>query len=129
MTILWDFVKTINNKKNNPFDNDPDAELLYGRTKFVINRTLAGFKDCIHYVNFVNQYHTLDSKIQFDFLLNSIPKGNRYSDKKQIESTISNLELVKEYFGYSNVKAKEALDVLTPDAIAIIETKMFKGGK
>jgi hypothetical protein len=41
---------------------------------------------------------------------------------------IDNLELVKEYFGFGNEKAKEALEVLTKEDIEDIKSKLAKGG-
>ena len=38
------------------------------------------------------------------------------------------IECVKEYYGYSNDKAKAALDILTKDEIKIIKEKLYKGG-
>jgi hypothetical protein len=38
------------------------------------------------------------------------------------------LEYVKEYYGYSNDKAKRALDILTDEQIATIKQKLRKGG-
>jgi hypothetical protein len=35
---------------------------------------------------------------------------------------------VKEYFGYSNEKAKEALRILSDEQIALIKEKLEKGG-
>ena len=42
--------------------------------------------------------------------------------------TVENLEAIKEYFNYSNEKAKEALTVLSDDQIAEIKKKLDKGG-
>jgi len=39
------------------------------------------------------------------------------------------LRLVKEYYGYSNEKAKQALSVLSDEQLAMIEQKLYKGGK
>ena len=41
---------------------------------------------------------------------------------------IHNLDLVKEYFGYSDQKAKEALTLLTDDDLELIRSKLNKGG-
>jgi hypothetical protein len=40
-----------------------------------------------------------------------------------------NIECVKEYFGYSNNKAKEALRILNDEQIAEIKRRTDKGGK
>ena len=41
---------------------------------------------------------------------------------------LKEIECVKEYYGYSNDKAKSALDILTKDEIKIIKEKLYKGG-
>jgi hypothetical protein len=41
---------------------------------------------------------------------------------------VGNLEVVKEYYGYSNEKAKSILPLLSPEAIEIIKQRMYKGG-
>ena len=43
-------------------------------------------------------------------------------------SKIDNLELVKEYFGYSDQKAKDALKILSDDDLEYIQDKLNKGG-
>ena len=40
-----------------------------------------------------------------------------------------NGKLVKEYFGYSDSKAVDALSILTEDQLVMIKEKLFKGGK
>ena len=39
------------------------------------------------------------------------------------------LEVVKEYYGYSNEKAKTALSILTKDDIEHIKKSLNKGGR
>jgi len=41
---------------------------------------------------------------------------------------IKNIEYVKEYYGYSNEKAKAALDVLNDEQIKTIKDSLSKGG-
>jgi len=36
---------------------------------------------------------------------------------------------VKEYYGFSNAKAKEALTLLTKDQIETIRNSLYKGGR
>ena len=84
--------------------------------------------DTVLYVNEMNRLHFLDNRLQYDFLLNSLRKRKRFA-KWLRASKIKNIEYVKEYFGYGNEKAKQALNVLTDDQINIIKTKLIKGGK
>jgi hypothetical protein len=76
----------------------------------------------------MNIYNGLDSKLQFQFLLNSIRTRKRFAPWLKT-SKINNLETIKEYFGYSDQRAKEVLNVLTDEDISYMETKLDKGGK
>ena len=96
---------------------------------FIVNKCLAptGMKECL-LVNELNQLHHLDNKLQYDFLLNSLRSMNRYAPWMKAKKS-KNLEYVKEYFDYSNEKAKAALDVLDDEQIALIKSKLNKGGR
>ena len=52
----------------------------------------------------------------------------RYSPFLRAEK-LNDLDVVKEYYGYNNEKAKSALDILTKDEVKLIKEKLFKGGK
>ena len=75
----------------------------------------------------MNIYNQLDNKLQYDFLLNSIRQRKRFAPWLKT-SKIDNLDLVKEYFGYSDQKAKDALTLLTDDDLELIRSKLNKGG-
>ena len=94
---------------------------------FIVNKILSGFRDCINLVSTINYYHFLDKDIQFQFLLNSIRSKKRFSPFLRANK-LKNIECVKEYYGYSNDKAKSALDILTKDQIKLIKEKLYKGG-
>jgi hypothetical protein len=76
----------------------------------------------------MNQYHQIDGKLQYHFLLNIIRKRKRFSkwDKPEV---VDDIEVVKEYYGYSNEKAKSALKLLSPIQIEELKTRTFKGGR
>ena len=95
---------------------------------YIVNKVLAAFPDCILYANEMNKMHHLDKKLQFQFFLNSIRPKKRFS-KWLRSSKIKNLEYVKEYYGYSNEKAKQALEILNYDQLEEIKTIMNRGGK
>ena len=94
---------------------------------FIVNKLLSAFSDTIMFVNEMNRNHFLDKDMQFQFLLNSIRTKKRYSPFLRA-SKLKEIECVKEYYGYSNDKAKAALDILTRDEIKIIKEKLYKGG-
>ena len=45
------------------------------------------------------------------------------------QKKVKDLEVIKEYYGYSNQKAKEALNLLSDDQIEIIKLGLKKGGR
>ena len=94
---------------------------------FIVNKLLSAFSDTIMLVNEMNRNHFIDKDMQFQFLLNSIRTKKRYSPFLRA-SKLKEIECVKEYYGYSNDKAKSALDILTKDQIKLIKEKLFKGG-
>ena len=77
----------------------------------------------------VNGYHFLDKKVQFHFYINSIRKKKRFGGKWLSQAKLKNLEYVKEYYGYSNEKAKDALNILTEEQIELIKNTLSKGGR
>ena len=94
---------------------------------FIVNKVLSAFSDTIMFVNEMNRNHFIDKDMQFQFLLNSIRTKKRYSPFLRA-SKLKEIECVKEYYGYSNDKAKSALDILTKDEIKLIKDKLYKGG-
>ena len=124
---LKEYLKSINNSKQSVMESEDKMwEKRY--PAFIVNKCLAPFNDTIMLVNEMNFHNHLDNKLQYDFLLNSLRKQNRYASWKKASKT-KNLEYVKEYFGYNNEKAKSALNVLSEDDIATIKEKLKKGGK
>ena len=95
---------------------------------FMINKVLSFYSDTIMMANEMNRNYILDNDMQFQFLLNSIRSKKRYSPFLRAEK-LNDLDVVKEYYGYNNEKAKNALDILTKDEVKLIKEKLFKGGK
>ena len=79
--------------------------------------------------NEMNGLHFLPKRMQFHYLINSIRKKRRFGGKWLTQTKLKNLEIIKKYYGYSNQKAKEALNILTDDQIESIKTKMIQGGR
>ena len=104
----FDYLKAINETKEDVMLT-PQDERKY--SSFIVNRGLSFFMDTIFQVNEMNRNHHLDSRLQFDYLLNNIRKKRRYSKWLKPEK-LQNVELVKEYYGFSYEKAKDALRIL-----------------
>ncbi len=127
MYELKEYLKAINQSKE-PLMDTTDEMWEKKYPAFVVNRCVYPFSDTILLANEMNIYNGLDNKLQFHFLLNSIRARKRYSPWLKT-SKIKNLETIKEYFGYSDQRAKEVLNVLTDEDISYMETKLDKGGK
>jgi len=122
----FDFLNSINDTKIDLMRLDPENEKRYN--SFMINRGLSYFSDTIFMANEMNRYHHIENKLQYSFYINIIRKRKRFSKWTKAEH-INNIEAVKEYFGYSTNKAKQALPLLTMDQLIVIQNKVKKGGR
>ena len=121
----FEFLNDINYGKSNIMVDDI-TEKAYNA--FMVNRGLSYFNDTVLMANEMNLNAHLDNRLQFDFLINIVRKKKRFSKwaKAQISDDV---EVVKEYYGYSNEKAKQALTLLTSDQINELKKKVYKGGR
>jgi len=122
----FDFVKSINDTKINLIDQDKGNAKYYNG--FVINRSLSYFPDTVILSNEMNRLHHLDAKMQYDFLINIVRKKKRFSKWDKPEQR-ADIECIKEYFGYSEQKAKQVIGLLTESQIKTITQKVTKGGR
>ena len=123
---LKDYLNSINFTKKDLMKSE-DKDWVKKYPAFIINKILCGFQDTIMLVNEVNRNHFLDKDMQYSFLLNSIRSKKRFSPFLRA-SKLKDIDLVKEYYGYSNEKAKTVLDILTKDQLKLIKEKLYKGG-
>ena len=108
--------------------NSDDKEWVKKYPAFIVNKILSGFSDTIMLVNEVNRNHFLDKDMQYQFLLNSIRSKKRYSPFLRAEK-LNDLDVVKEYYGYNNEKARSALKILNDEQIKTIKDSLNKGGR
>ena len=105
---------------------DDIAEKAY--SPYMINRQLSYFPDTVLAANEMNRNHHIDNRLQFDFFINIIRKRKRFSKWFKPE-LISDLEVVKKYYGYSNEKARQVLTLLSTEQINELKNKVAKGGR
>jgi len=123
----FDFVNSINHKKNNMMrdtENDELAESSY--VPFLTNRSLSYFPDTLFYANQMNILHTTDNKLQYEYLLNSIRPKRRFAKWVKPEDN-DDLEMVKMYYGYSNKKAQQVLSILSSEQKQQIKINLTRG--
>ena len=127
MPELKEYLNAINHTKERLLDSDDeDWEKKY--PPFIINKGMSYFADTVMFGNEMNRLHHATKHMQFTFLLNTIRPRKRFS-KWLKASKLANLELVKQYYGYSNKKAQQALNLLTKKQVEYIKERLHKGGK
>lgn len=125
MTDLFkDTISSILQTKKTVIDEENEGDYV----PFVVNKALSFHQDCVFFVNEMNKLPNTDKLLQYQYLLNTIRGYKRPFQKWHKKETIENLDAVKEYYNYSNEKAKEALLVLSDDHLIEIKKRLFKGG-
>jgi len=122
MTELKDWLNSIN------FTKDNLSEDIKSYPPYIVNRCLSGHIDCIMYVNEMNMNHQMDKDMQYSFYLNILRKRKRFSPWIR-KDKITDLECIKQYYGYSNEKASQALKILTKEQLTFIKQRLDIGGK
>jgi len=77
---------------------EEDPSTIKDYAPYIINRCLSGNIDSILFANEMNKYSFLDK------------------------------DIIKQYYGYSNEKASNALKILTPEQINFIKQRLETGG-
>jgi len=115
-------ISSISNTKIDILENEKDYNA------FMVNRGLSYFPDTVLYANEMNKYHHLDSRLQFDFLINIVRKRNRFS-KWNKSSESEDINAIKIYYGYSNEKARDVLPLLSNANLNTIKGRIQHGGQ
>jgi hypothetical protein len=123
--LFKEILPSILEKKKSVFQDEYDYK---DYKPFVVNRALSYHMDCILYANEMNIHTGIDSDMQYSYLLNTIRPMKRKFQPWQKSEVDKDIECVKQYFGYSNEKAKEALRILNDEQLAEIKIKTAKGG-
>lgn len=121
MPELKDWLNSIN------FTKEDLSESIQDYSPYIINRCLSGNIDCIMYANEMNINHQIDKDMQYSFYLNSLRKRKRFSPWLR-KDKIKDLECIKQYYGYSNEKASQALKILNKEQINFIKQRLETGG-
>jgi hypothetical protein len=124
--LFKEIIPSILQTKKSVIHDDID---LKDYVPFVVNRALSYHIDCVPYAQELNCHPWIDSDMQYSYLLNTIRPMKRKFQPWQKSQADKNIECVKECFGYSNQKAKEALRILNDEQIAEIKRRTDKGGR
>lgn len=121
----FDYVNSITDTKKNLM---VDEETKKAYLPYIVNRSLSYFPDTVLFANEMNKRHHLESDLQYSFLINTIRKRKRFS-KWEKSGKIEDIEVIKEYYEYSNDKARTVLPLLTQEQLLILREKVNKGGR
>jgi len=121
----FDFINAIHHGKDNLIVDDW-SEKQYN--PYIINKGLSYGHDTVIPANEMNSRPHLDKILQFHFLINIVRPRKRYNKWIKAEK-IDDLEVVKEYHGYSTEKAKQVLPLLNSSIIEDMKRKITKGGR
>ena len=125
MSNPFDYVNSVlQNKRNLIVDELTEKEYQ----PFLVNRTLSYHKDCVMYANEMNRRHLLDKKLQYDFFINTIRSQKRPFAKWVKVEKSDDLECIKQIFGFSNQKARDALRLLSNEQIQKLKEQTDTGG-
>ena len=125
MSSPFDYVNAIlQNKKQLIVDEITEKDYA----PFLVNRSLSYHKDCLMYANEMNQRHFLDKKLQFDFLLNTVRSQKRPFAKWIKSEKSDDLECIKQVYGFSDSKAREAFRLLSKEQIQQLKKQTDTGG-
>ena len=123
----FDFVSAINSTKKDLIRDSDNPELAEkGYNPYIVNKTLSYFIDTVLYSNEINLVNGLDNKLQNDYLINSIRKGNRFSKwSKRLQDPI--VEVVQDYYKVNYSRALEISEILTAEQVDLIKIRITKG--
>jgi hypothetical protein len=122
---LKDWLNSINFSKENLMGDESNIKEY---SPYIINRCMSGHLDCILFANEMNISSHLPKDMQYSFYLNTIRKKKRFSPWIR-KDKIENLEMVKQYYGFSNEKASQALKILNNTQLSFIKKRLEIGGK
>jgi hypothetical protein len=121
--LLFDFINDLSQNKKDVLTEENEREY----SAYMINRFLSMNITTIMYANEMNMNGHLPKRMQYDYYLNSIKKQKRYfkyiKHKRQ-----DDIDVIKEYHGYSEARAKEVLSIFTDEDIQYMKDRLNKGG-
>lgn len=113
--LFKDIITSILQSKKYSFEDDKSY------VPFVVNKALSYHQDTIFLSNEMNRYWQLDNRMQYDFLFHSVRGYKRpyFPWPKQVKN--EDLEAVKTFFGYSERRSLEILNILTNEQLMMIK--------
>ena len=125
MDLFKDVIKSV---LQSGIDLSDEEDFNKTYAPFIVNRALSLHYDTVLQANQVNLYPNLPKKLQYQSLLNSIRKYKRPYIPWPKKETLENIEIIKEYYDYSDAKAREIISLLTENDLTKIRKYLNRGG-
>lgn len=123
MTDLFkELIPSILQTKKNCLDNEKDY------VPYVVNKALSQHMDCVMYANQMNMLPNTDKNMQYSYLLNIVRPYKRPYQKWLKRDKIEDLEVIKEYYKYSDEKARVVMTLLSEKQVDDLRKRIHKGG-
>jgi len=95
---------------------------------FLVNRGLSYQSDCVLFANEMNIRNSIDKNQQYLFLLNTVRAKRRSFAKWGKPVQNSAVDLIKSYFGYSDARALEVINLIADTDIEKLKQLTDAGG-
>jgi hypothetical protein len=92
---------------------------------WITSRFYSFFPDTLFFSQMMNQNYDLEPRLQLSFYINTVRPSRRWQKWLKKEQS-DDYDLVREWYGFSDRKTKEALAVLTKEQIEEIRHKNKK---
>jgi hypothetical protein len=120
--LFKDIIPSILQTKKDCLDNEKDY------VPYVVNKALSQHMDCIMYANQMNLLPNTDKSMQYSYLLNTVRPYKRPYQKWLKKEKLEDLEVIKEYYKYSDEKARAVMSLLSAEQLDDLKKRIHKGG-
>lgn len=114
LDVFKDILPSVLKTKKHILENEKDYN------PYLVNHMVSMHDDAILYANEMNMLHQLPKRLQYDFYFYGLRSKSRPFVKWYKPAKQEDLDAVKKYFGYSDAKAKQTLNILSEDQLVLI---------
>ena len=125
----FDYINSVTRNKKNMIRGTDNEELAEkGYNAFLTNKALSFHVDTILYANEMNKRAHIDSRMQYEYYLESVRSMSRgfFWPKKEANE---DLEIIASYCKVNLERAKEIYRIIGKDGVDDIKKKMVTGGR
>jgi len=120
---IFNFIKEISVNKTKWEDLPDELKKLWN--SYIILKALSMYEPYTSLINEIQIKNTLSNSQQYTLLCNLLPKKSFFSPwPKNKKDDISSIEIISKYFNISFIKAKNKIDVYSPDDIELMKIEL-----